>query len=221
MFTLFIVVTLEGWPDICREAMRYEGWAWIIFMFFIFATNFAVMNVVIAVVVENTLDKALSDDSAENLKKETERTNAIRKIYDVFRNADVDGDGELTRDEFLQGLKDPIINQNLHEVGIDVRRAENLFDVLDLDESGVLDVREFVEGVLRARGPAMSKDLMCIHCDLLRSKNSLKQGAYEFRKDLWRTGKAALSEAEGALTDLDSLKALCAAKKHMPLNSSS
>lgn len=216
MFTLFMVVTLEGWPDVCRECMRYEGWSWIIFLTFIFITSFAIMNVVIAVVVESTLDKALNDDSAENQKKEKDKKAAIMKIYEVFRAADADGNGMLTREEFLNALKDNVVNQNLHEVGIDVRRAENLFDVLDLDESGLLDVREFVEGVLRARGPALSKDLLCIHCDLLRSKNSLYQGCYEFRNDLRRMTQATFSEAEGALSDVQTLKALCASKQLFP-----
>jgi len=33
----------------------------------------------------------------------------------------------------------------MHQVGVDVRRADGLFDVLDYDESGVLDFKEFVE----------------------------------------------------------------------------
>merc|ERR1711881_123622 len=130
-------------------------------------------------IVENTLDQALLQKNDISKQLESERKNALEKIYEVFRIADVDGDGELTKEEFLVALRDPEVMKNLHEVEIDMRGAEGLFDILDYDESGNLDVTEFIEGCMRARGDAKAKDVLAVQCDLWRTqqwvRNELQQ----------------------------------------------
>ena len=58
MFTLFQVTTTEGWATIARKAMERQPWTESFFLFYLYVTTFAVMNVVVAVIVENTLDQA-------------------------------------------------------------------------------------------------------------------------------------------------------------------
>merc|ERR1719428_220171 len=137
------------------------------------------MNVVIAVIVQNTLDQAVLKKSDISKKLEGERKKALENIYEVFRIADTDGNGELTKEEFLVALRDPEVMRNLHEVEIDMRGAEGLFDILDYDESGNWDVTEFIEGCMRARGDAKAKDVLALQCDLWRTlqwvRNELQQ----------------------------------------------
>jgi len=53
-FTLFQVMTLDGWSsDIVKEVMREAWWAWIFFLPFIVLTSFMVLNLFIAVIVES------------------------------------------------------------------------------------------------------------------------------------------------------------------------
>merc|ERR1719428_2546084 len=133
------------------------------------------MNVVIAVIVQNTLDQAVLKKSDISKKLEGERKKALENIYEVFRIADTDGNGELTKEEFLVALRDPEVMKNLHEVEIDMRGAEGLFDILDYDESGNLDVTEFIEGCMRARGDAKAKDVLAVQCDLWRTTQWVRQ----------------------------------------------
>ncbi|MBX9758388.1 MAG: ion transporter [Beijerinckiaceae bacterium] len=64
MFTLFQIMTLEGWSDgVVRPVMEVHPWAWLFFIPFILITTFAVVNLVIAVIVNsmqtlNDADKA-------------------------------------------------------------------------------------------------------------------------------------------------------------------
>merc|ERR1711920_747950 len=105
-------------------------------------------------------------------------------IYRLFHQADKNGDGVLTKDEFLQQIqkahKDEDVRRYLHELGIDVRRmettvhqAENLFSILDYDESNSLDAEEFVGGMLKAVGPAQAKDVLALECDGQRSEQKV------------------------------------------------
>merc|ERR1719159_2208104 len=72
MFTFFQMITTEGWADIARRSMGHLNASWIIFIFFMSLTTFAIMNVVIAVIVENTLDQAImqQNDVAKKIDRE-------------------------------------------------------------------------------------------------------------------------------------------------------
>lgn len=51
-FTLFQIMTLEGWADIVREVMKKYPQAWIFFVIYILAATFTVLNLFIAVIVD-------------------------------------------------------------------------------------------------------------------------------------------------------------------------
>jgi voltage-gated sodium channel len=190
MFTLFQCMTTEGWADIARLTMLYEPWAGFFFVFFLSLTTFAMNNVIVAVIVENAVSTALKD--AEDLEKqaEQERVKACEHILQIFTEADTDGNCELSSSEFQAALKKPSVKSWLAAVGIDVRQAETLFDILDYDGSGVLDFNEFVEGVMKARGTASAQDILAVHCDVWRSEfkvlsrvNSLQEEVARLRDE--------------------------------------
>lgn len=53
MFTLFQLMTLEGWrSDVANPTMAIYPWAWIFFVVFIVVTSFAVLNLFIGVIVD-------------------------------------------------------------------------------------------------------------------------------------------------------------------------
>jgi voltage-gated sodium channel len=68
LFTLFQIMTGEGWPDIARELMTKAPMAWIFFVTYIIVSSFAVLNMFIAVVV-NGMDRGLTDDLVEAEEK--------------------------------------------------------------------------------------------------------------------------------------------------------
>lgn len=67
------------------------------------------------------------------------------------------------------------VKMNLHAVEIDLRSAEGLFDIMDYDDSGHLDVTEFIEGCMRARGDAKAKDVLAVQCDLWRTQEWVRR----------------------------------------------
>lgn len=66
-FTLFQVMTMEGWADIARDIMATKPWAWVFFLVFILVSTFTVLNLFIAVVVN-----AMQETVAADLKAEQE-----------------------------------------------------------------------------------------------------------------------------------------------------
>ena len=52
LFTLFQIMTLEGWADIAREIQKTHPYAWTFFIVYILISTFAVLNLIIAVIVD-------------------------------------------------------------------------------------------------------------------------------------------------------------------------
>lgn len=65
LFTLFQIMTMEGWADIARDIMAQAPFAWIFFLAFILVSTFTVLNLFIAVVVN-----AMQEQVAEELREE-------------------------------------------------------------------------------------------------------------------------------------------------------
>jgi len=73
-YTLFQVMTLEGWSDgIVRPVMEVFPYAWLFFIPFILATTFVVLNLVVGVVVSAMQDEV----EADRRKIEVESDEAI------------------------------------------------------------------------------------------------------------------------------------------------
>jgi len=170
MFTLLTMVTLEGWSEVARVLAKYTNDATsLIFCFIFFSlTTWGLMNMVTAVIIEATVGKALHH--LENYVKITaaERYAAIKKICNCFFRTGVDTRGQLHRDQFIDALADKDFVNRLHDIGIDVRQAHTLFDLLDYDQSGSLNLHEFTEGVLEARGEGHAMDVLRLKYDLRR-----------------------------------------------------
>lgn len=92
MFSLFQIMTLEGWADIAREIMAVEPGAWIFFLAFILLATFTVLNLFIAVIVNAMQEPhtpvehrpvATSEDVADLRAEIAELRRALEKATDV------------------------------------------------------------------------------------------------------------------------------------------
>ncbi len=57
VLTLFNMITLEGWTEIMATAMELHDWAWVYFVTYIVVATFVVINLFIAIIINN-LDEA-------------------------------------------------------------------------------------------------------------------------------------------------------------------
>ena len=66
LFTLFTVMTLEGWvDDVVKPILAKHPYAWIFFISFIVVTTFTVLNLIIGIIVN-----AIGEEHAEAEKEE-------------------------------------------------------------------------------------------------------------------------------------------------------
>jgi len=174
LFTLFQLMTLEDWPGVVRESMEQERLLFAFFLPFMMFTNFAMLNVITAVVCEKVFTIARAEATMEARRTEKKRNMLLRKIKQLFDEIDIDSSKELELEEFREALKRPHVTQQFLELGIARYEADDLFACLDVDGSHTLSIPEFVEGCLRVHGPAQSKHLLQTQYDVLRGKEQLE-----------------------------------------------
>lgn len=184
MFTLFTVMTLEDWPAVSRDTVKYEEWVEQAIVVFLLVTTFSIMNVIVAVVVESTLDKAGSQQADKLRAYEAELSQVSLTINEVFNASDSNRDGKVSRQEFHDALRRPDVRDFLKLAGFDGRQANSLFDILDFDDSGWLSSQEFTDGLLRARGGARARDLLTIQCQLWKGEARLRVELQELCLDV-------------------------------------
>lgn len=82
-FTLFRMMTLEGWPDIAGAVMKQHPHAWIYFVAFIILTTFTTLNLLFGIIVDamqNAKEEDVREQMAEHGIPPDQETPEIRLV---------------------------------------------------------------------------------------------------------------------------------------------
>jgi voltage-gated sodium channel len=72
LFTLFTIMTLEGWVDgVVRPVMEKYPYAWLFFIPFIIGTTFTILNLFIGIIV-NAMQSEVAKEAAAEIEAERE-----------------------------------------------------------------------------------------------------------------------------------------------------
>jgi voltage-gated sodium channel len=81
LYTLFQVMTLEGWSDgVVRPVMEVYPTAWLFFIPFIVATSFTVLNLFIGVIVAAMEEEHEAEASAERHEMQADQETILREL---------------------------------------------------------------------------------------------------------------------------------------------
>jgi hypothetical protein len=64
----------------------------------------------------------------------------------------------VTRDTFMDIMENPRVKTLLEDLEVHIGDKEKLFDIIDANGNGALDVNELIEGLMKLRGPADKGD---------------------------------------------------------------
>jgi voltage-gated sodium channel len=64
MLSLFVVLTLESWPEIMGEVIDVHPWAWLYFVSYVLIASFLLINMVIAILI-NSLEEVRAMEAIE------------------------------------------------------------------------------------------------------------------------------------------------------------
>jgi len=122
-----------------------------LFVFYVAASMFAMMNLVTGVFVTEVLNK-VNEDKDESF------------IHEL--NGIISGDGnetQITKREFVRRAHmEPAMLKYLKSLDIHPADSNYIFEILDADDNGTLDRQELMEAFLRLRGPARNVDMQVL-----------------------------------------------------------
>jgi len=120
------------------------------------------VTVMTAVFIQETFKVASIDDGIMMMNKMRAKKTHMKKIGALFELADKDNDGEINIDEFKLVLRDQEVRTWLAAMELEICDDDELFQLLDTDDSGTLTADELVTGVSRLKGSAKNYDLVAL-----------------------------------------------------------
>ena len=78
LLTLFNIITLEGWTDVMLTAMELHPLAWVYFVSFVIIGTFVVINLFIAIIINNLDEEKL--ERLRDLERPVSRHELLREI---------------------------------------------------------------------------------------------------------------------------------------------
>lgn len=163
MFTLFQILTLDSWSDdIVRHVVHKQPGLAAFFLAFVLFTSYGLMNIIVGIIVENTLGAAQTSDEGAEKRAEKERKKLLEDLRILLEMSET-GEGQhgkMTRQEFLAALHSPAISAKLEGLGLVKEEAEDLFALMDPTGSGVVPVQDFVASCRQLVSGTKQKDIV-------------------------------------------------------------
>jgi voltage-gated sodium channel len=148
MYTLFEVMTMEGWTDVVRPLISSRPWMVFFFMFFIFVTVFFLLELVTGVVVDRMM--AAQEESKEKsvTTKEDEREAYVSELQSALLEKN-NGDDMITKEHLMQCSGEPGVQEHLGRLDMDCSLPCKMATLLDKNNLGKVSIggmREMFSG---------------------------------------------------------------------------
>eukprot|EP00929_Paragymnodinium_shiwhaense_P030739 TRINITY_DN17369_c0_g1_i1.p1 TRINITY_DN17369_c0_g1~~TRINITY_DN17369_c0_g1_i1.p1 ORF type:complete len:926 (-),score=224.00 TRINITY_DN17369_c0_g1_i1:187-2964(-) len=152
------------WHEMMDTIIKYFGmWVGAVFALFMAFTVLAMMNIVTGVFVDASLKNA----------KETREYNLMSLAQNLFQDADANLQLLVRWDDFEAQIHKPVMRDFFKFIDIDMSEASTVFELLDVEGVGVIDLDQFLSGVLGLRGPAKALQLSLLAQETRQLKRKL------------------------------------------------
>lgn len=174
IFTLYMSICGGlDWSEASNALMTIHPIMGGLFAVYIAFAVFCVLNIVTGVFVENATKITQQNDTNAIMDELAIRDMWSEEVESLFRTADADASGELDWAEFEICLNEERVQKYFRRMGLslDPESVYALFQLLDFDGDGTVDMHEFVEGCTHVHGNARSLDVV-----RLRHENRVMKG---------------------------------------------
>jgi voltage-gated sodium channel len=155
MFTLFQSVTSGiNWGEAVIP-LRNVGsmWVWF-FIFFIVFMVWVVVNVITGFFCQSAIESAQHDMDLATAQLISKWQENKKFLESIFNEMDSDNSGQVTLKELEACLENEQMQAYLSSLGIEAVDAWTLLKLLDVNESGTVELEEFILGCMQLRGGA-------------------------------------------------------------------
>eukprot|EP00746_Dinoflagellata_sp_MGD_P157617 gnl/MRDRNA2_/MRDRNA2_86264_c0_seq1.p1 gnl/MRDRNA2_/MRDRNA2_86264_c0~~gnl/MRDRNA2_/MRDRNA2_86264_c0_seq1.p1 ORF type:complete len:634 (+),score=95.79 gnl/MRDRNA2_/MRDRNA2_86264_c0_seq1:120-2021(+) len=181
MLTLFICTTEGCGMDVIKPMVTETPWLAVYWGLFMFITSFGILNIIVGLICDSVI--TASQDYEKQLSKTYDeiRLEHLETLKTLFVEMDIDGSRTVSREEFMESITENVKVMDCME-SLGLHEEADLFDVLDVDQNGCLDLPEFFEGMmllLRCNEPALVKDTIPTFLSCQRAGKERRKGRSE------------------------------------------
>lgn len=135
---------------------------------------FAVMRVVGALFLQNTLKMASADEEMMHVEKMNKKKAYMERLRTFLQNSDKDGNGNMDEAELGVVLQRADIASWLDAIGLETHEVMGLFNVLD-DGHGEITHEELLNGMMKLSGGVRAIDSVVMQRDIKRVLRGVDQ----------------------------------------------
>ncbi|CAE7460330.1 unnamed protein product [Symbiodinium natans] len=160
MLTLFYAITNGvAWAETLRPLEDVSFLAVIFVIFYIIISVFTLLNVVTGVFVNTAIERASADKDIAALKAFQKRKEQMHILQQAFEALDHRQTNKLEIQDIQEAMGLDSVGTFLESLDISTDDIKMLFTLIDADNSGTIDLEEFVSGCMQLHGPAKSLQL--------------------------------------------------------------
>lgn len=169
LFTLYHMTLGDEIGFGIRLTAAVEPFMWVILVCFSLFMTFAVLNLITGMIVETAFNASAKEKEALMEKKKIAERQLVEVgiCHEIFKLADTDKSGWLTPEQYKEAFKNDIVKEKCTQLGLDIRVAEELCTVIDVNNDGEISLKELVRGFLLLRRGAQGDPVALLHRDLL------------------------------------------------------
>merc|ERR1712032_763285 len=139
-------VSMDSMASIYHPLTVKDPFLLVFFLPFILVVSISLMNLVTAVIVQGALEQGNQDREAQGRYKQHRLKQMLPGLRDLFKALDANGDGTVTLEELEDSPAE--LKQKLEEF-MQADSVAELFEMVDVDDSGEVDIDEFCDGIAR------------------------------------------------------------------------
>eukprot|EP00928_Gymnodinium_smaydae_P031477 TRINITY_DN23088_c0_g1_i1.p1 TRINITY_DN23088_c0_g1~~TRINITY_DN23088_c0_g1_i1.p1 ORF type:complete len:656 (+),score=147.58 TRINITY_DN23088_c0_g1_i1:99-1970(+) len=197
-YTMFEVTFSGSWPALSRPLVDdVSPWFSVLWIIYQLVIGFAIMRVIGAIFLSETIRAANNDAEMMVLQKIKEKEAFASKLHEFFEAADTSGDGFLSLDELQSMVEDPAVVAWLKVMELEIYEVMGLYRLLDDDGDGTVSYDEFLGGAVRLKGNARAIDSILIMHEQRKLAHCIEDAAKEMqliRQELKSLEKSPLIE---------------------------
>lgn len=160
LYTMFEITHSGSWPARVRPVIeKVNAWYALPFLGYITLVVFAVIRIVTALFLKETLESSANDADIAMESQSHEAAKLNQKLEALFRAMDEDEGGALSREELVSAMSLPSVQRYMQILEVRTADYEDLFDILD-DGDGRITITEFVQGLKKIKGNARAIDMV-------------------------------------------------------------
>jgi len=159
---LFQIITLDSWFEIARPLKQKSSVVTPFIIAVIGVVTLALLNLVVASIVNNALERGSQDDVVLAAIKREEQNREVGELKNMFLDMDTDGDAMLSKEEYDSALAEiEEVRAKFDVLEIAPNEYEGIWSLID-DGAGEVKIDRFVDLLHNLRGDAKAKDTFSI-----------------------------------------------------------